>query len=269
MKKFIWWILGLTAGKRSLQGLYEGLLHVALDGMNYGRGGDFRTSGELHLLHHVKNNLKNAPKPIVFDVGANIGEYSVALADHFGTACTVHAFEPSKDTFAKLTATIGAHTNTSAGSVVANNCGFSDSEGTLKLYKNTERHTLASLYQRDLEHYDLKLDQVEEIQLTTVDLFCAKHGIERLHFLKIDIEGHELSALKGAERMIREGRIDFIQFEFGGANVDSRTYFRDFFTLLKPNFTIHRIVRDGLQPIVQYKESYEQFNTINYLAAKR
>ncbi len=264
MKKIIWGFLGLFAGRRGLQGLYEGLLRVALDGMNYGRGGDFRTSGELHLLHHIKANLKGAPKPVLFDVGANIGDYSIALADFFGPDSTVHAFEPSKDTFQKLKATIGTRSN-----VVANNCGLSDSEGTLKLYKNTDRHTLASVYQRDLEHYDLKLDQVEEIQLSTVDAFCARNTIERLHFLKIDIEGHELSALKGAERMIREGRIDFIQFEFGGANVDSRTYFRDFFTLLKGNFRLYRIVRNGLQPIEHYTESYEQFNTINYLAAKR
>ena len=33
------------------------------------------------------------------------------------------------------------------------------------------------------------MDEVEEIQLTTVDQFCADHRIERLHFLKIDIEG--------------------------------------------------------------------------------
>ncbi len=264
MKKMIWGLLGLTAGKLGMQRFYEGLLSIALDGMNYGRGGDFRTSGELHLLHHIKGTLKNAPKPIIFDVGANIGEYSIALADHFGSSCTVHAFEPSVDTFQKLKATIGSRTN-----VVANNCGFSDSVGTLRLYKNSDRHTLASLYPRDLDHYDLKLDQVEEIKLSTVDAFCAEHGIERLHFLKIDIEGHELSALKGAERMVREGRIDFIQFEFGGANVDSRTYFRDFFNLLKEHFRIYRIVRNGLRPIDHYKESLEQFNTINYLAAKR
>ena len=69
--------------------------------------------------------------------------------------------------------------------------------------------------------------------------------------------------------MIAEKRIDFIQFEFGGANVDSRTYFRDFFHLLKPDFRLYRIVRNGLQPIDHYYEGLEQFNTINYLAAKR
>jgi FkbM family methyltransferase len=264
MKKLVWGLLGLLAGRKGLQGFYEGLLRVALDGMNYGRGGDFRTSGELHLLHYIKNKVGNQGALVLFDVGANIGEYSVELAEFFGPACTVHAFEPSKDTYARLKQTIGERTN-----VVANNCGLSDSEGTLKLFRNSERHTLASLYQRDLDHYDLKLDQVEEIRLSTVDAFCAAQKIERLHFLKIDIEGHELSALKGAARMIAEKRIDFIQFEFGGANVDSRTYFRDFFHLLKPDFRLYRIVRNGLQPIDHYYEGLEQFNTINYLAAKR
>ena len=138
MKKIICSLLGLFAGKLGMQGFYEGLLGVALDGMNYGRGGNFRTSGELHLLHHIKNTLKDAPKPILFDVGANIGEYSIALADFFGPTSTVHAFEPSKETFDKLKTTIGSRTN-----LVANNCGFSDIEGTLRLYKNTERHTRA------------------------------------------------------------------------------------------------------------------------------
>ncbi|MBK7384684.1 MAG: FkbM family methyltransferase [Flavobacteriales bacterium] len=269
MKKIIWGLLGLTAGRRSMQGLYEFLLDVALHGMNYGRGGDFRTDGELDLLHYIKKKLGPNDKAIVFDVGANIGEYSVALADFFGKGSTVHAFEPSKDTHAKLMKTLGGHTNPSSGVVVAHNTGFSDAVGTLRLYRNPERHTLASVYNRDLEHFNITMDEVEEIQLTTVDQFCADHRIERLHFLKIDIEGHELSALKGAERMIREGRIDHIQFEFGGANVDSRTYFRDFYSLLKDKFTLYRIVRNGLRPIPYYKEAYEQFQTINYLAERK
>lgn len=264
MKKLIWGLLGLLAGRRSMQGFYEGLLNVALDGMNYGRGGDFRTSGELPALRHIRAALKGEPALTVFDVGANIGEYSVELARFFGPASTVHAFEPSAATFARLQATVAGQPN-----VKAHALGFSDAPGTLKLYRHPERHTLASLYPRDLERYNLKLDQVEEIRLGTIDAFCAEHGIARLHFLKIDIEGHELSALKGAQRMIAEGCIDFIQFEFGGANIDSRTYFRDFFNLLSPAFRIHRIVRDGLRPIERYSESCEQFHTINYLAEKR
>jgi FkbM family methyltransferase len=264
MKKIVWSFLGLFAGRLGLQKLYEFMLQVALDGMNYGRGGDFRTSGELHLLHRIKSSLEPGTKAVVFDVGANIGEYSVALARFFGPEATVHAFEPSRDTHAKLLATIARQAN-----IKAHHCGFSDSVGTLKLFRNPDRHTLASVYQRDLDHYGLRMDDSEEIQLMTVDAFCEREGIERIHFLKIDIEGHELSALKGAARMMAEGRIDAIQFEFGGANIDSRTYFRDLFTLLKDRYRIHRIVRNGLRSIDRYSESCEQFNTINYLASRK
>ena len=83
------------------------------------------------------------------------------------------------------------------------------------------------------------------------------------------IEGHELKALKGAARMINEKKVDVIQFEFGGCNIDSRTYFQDFFYLLKDNFTIYRILRDGLLEMPTYQETHEIFITINYLAVKK
>jgi hypothetical protein len=84
----------------------------------------------------------------------------------------------------------------------------------------------------------------------------------------LDIEGHELNALKGAKEMINKNAIDFIQFEFGGCNIDSRTYFQDFFYLLKNKFKIYRILTDGLFEIVEYKETHEVFITVNYLAER-
>jgi hypothetical protein len=50
------------------------------------------------------------------------------------------------------------------------------------------------------------------------------------------VHGHELQALEGAAELLRAGRIRAIQFEFGGANVDSRTFFRDFWNLLYGRF---------------------------------
>jgi len=69
--------------------------------------------------------------------------------------------------------------------------------------------------------------------------------------------------------MLHSGSIDFIQFEFGGCNIDSRTYFQDFYYLLKDNYKIYRIVKDGIYPINQYREMYEAFITTNYLAEKK
>ena len=79
----------------------------------------------------------------------------------------------------------------------------------------------------------------------------------------------KLKALNGAAQMINSKQIDVIQFEFGGCNIDSRTYFQDFYYLLKDNYKIYRILKDGLYQINQYKEIYEAFTTTNYLAEKK
>ena len=79
----------------------------------------------------------------------------------------------------------------------------------------------------------------------------------------------KLKALNGAAQMINSKQIDVIQFEFGGCNIDSRTYFKDFFYLLKDNYQIFRILKNGLFEMPTYKETYEIFITINYLAVRK
>jgi hypothetical protein len=69
--------------------------------------------------------------------------------------------------------------------------------------------------------------------------------------------------------MIDGGKIDFIQFEFGGTDIDSRTFFRDFYFLLNDKYRIYRIVKDGVYPIRDYGESYESFLPTNFLAERR
>ena len=63
--------------------------------------------------------------------------------------------------------------------------------------------------------------------------------------------------------------IDMIQSEFGGCNIDLRTFFQDFFYLLKDNYKIFRILKDGVMEMPTYKETYEIFMTINYLAVRK
>lgn len=113
------------------------------------------------------------------------------------------------------------------------------------------------------------MDIGEEIEIKTIDEFCSENEIRHIHFLKLDIEGHEKSALNGASKILSSGCVNFIQFEFGGCNIDSRTYFQDFYYQLKEDYKIFRIVKDGLFEIKHYKEIYEIFITTNFLAEKR
>ena len=68
--------------------------------------------------------------------------------------------------------------------------------------------------------------------------------------------------------MFQEKSIDIVTFEFGGGNIDTRTFFRDFYYFFKANsMTLFRITPSGyLFPMRSYKEIDEQFRAVNYLA---
>lgn len=249
-------------GKKCLQPLYQKLHTLSLYGMNYGNGGDFHKSGELYAAQYIKNKLASkSEKLVIFDVGANIGHYSIDLVPVFGSSSVdIHAFEPSKTTFEPLKANVCKY-----DCITPHNLGLSDKQQQLTLHTSSTRSSAASVYNRNMDNTQIVLDVEETIDLSTVDLFCQQKGIDHIHFLKIDVEGHELSVLQGAANMIKEKKISYIQFEFGGTDIDARVFFRDFWYLLRDNYTFHRIVKNGLQPIKKYKESLEIFSAINYL----
>ncbi len=257
-------ILSIVLGKKKFQKFFESLFHLSLKGMNYGNGVYFEKSGELNVLGLIYEKFKEEKELVIFDVGGNVGNYSRALSDFFKTKAIIHSFEPSKKTFE-----IYKETTKNLPNIIPNNIGLSNEEGIHIIYSNEVGSGLASMYHRKLDHMGIIMDMQEEVKLSTIDIYCINNKIERINFLKLDIEGHEINALLGAKRMIDEGRIDVIQFEFGGCNIDSKTYFQDFFYLLNNKYDIYRILKDGLFGIPVYKETYEIFITVNYLAVRK
>ena len=245
-------ILRRYLGFKRMQKIYVALFRFSLVGMNYGNTGNFKESGELNVLKYIKASFKKGEPITVFDVGGNVGNYSKSLADFFENNAIIHAFEPSKNTFELF-----LENTSQVPNIISNNFGFGDVEKTLLLYTNSNGSGLASVYHRNLEHYGISMDMQEEIKIATIDSYCKINNVERIHFLKLDIEGNELNALKGAREMMKDNRIDFIQFEFGGCNIDSRTFFQDFFYLFNNKFNLYRILKDGLYKIEKYKEMYE------------
>ena len=89
----------------------------------------------------------------------------------------------------------------------------------------------------------------------------------KISLCKLDIEGHELSVLNSMKKIFY--KFNVIQFEFGGCNIDTRTYFKDYWLTLKDNFLIYRICPNGLLLIQEYSEIEERFNLTNYLAINK
>lgn len=264
MKHLLKKILNPLLGNIKFQHLFEYLHQLSLYGMHIGRGGSKDDSGEGVAIQYVSEKLKNEKEITVFDVGANIGTYTILLNSILKDKARIFSFEPSLNTFKKL-----QYNTKDIPTVTPCNFGMGNEDANLTLFSNQDGSSLASVYHRNLDHLAINMDKTETIQIKTVDGFCREKNIQHIHFLKIDVEGHEIKVLEGAKQLINSGNVDYIQFEFGGCNIDSRTYFQDFFYLLKDQYDIYRIVRNGVYPITKYKELYEAFLTTNYLAEKR
>ncbi len=251
--------------KKDLQEFFSLFHRTSLRGMGVGTGADVATSGEIMAMSFIRDALqRNYPgeELILFDVGANTGGFAKLVIQAFdGVDRRIYCFEPSGEAFAALEASLAG-----SGARLFN-IGLGDREERIPLFADRAGSGLASVYPRRLDHMNIPMTRMEDISLTTVDAFTAVQAIDRIHFLKLDVEGHELKCIEGARAMIDAGRVDFIQFEFGGTNIDSRTYFQDFWYAL-PNYRLKRILRDGFYDIVRYDEYTELFVGQNYLAER-
>ncbi len=199
---------------------------------------------------------------VILDVGANKGDWTRSMLSHAAERVgRIFMFEPS-ETHREALASLDAGRCTLVPMAVGAKCGQAT------LYADTPGSGLGSLHKRRLNHLGLHHDAQQSVTVTTLDAFVLAKSIEHVDFLKMDIEGQELEALRGARQILAERRIRAASFEFGGSNIDSRTYFQDFWYELSPlGFRIYRILTGGrLLPITAYTEDLEAFVTTNYLA---
>ncbi|MCW8912410.1 MAG: FkbM family methyltransferase [Flavobacteriales bacterium] len=245
--------------------LFDYMHELAIEGLGYKNIGNTLTSGEKQVVELLNNHYKKTKNPItIFDVGANVGQYQRMLAENLNIPSNIYSFEPANDSFGIL--------NTDKQNNVRNfQFGFGDKQQKVTLYKDENKSQLASIYKKtDNDYYNLKSMDIEEtIYLRTIDDFCEEEKISKIDFLKLDIEGHEFFALKGAESMLSQNRINFIQFEFGPANIDSKTYLKDFYSLLSTHYSFYRLTKSTIIPLVNYSETNEIFLPSNYIAINK
>ena len=247
-------------GKKKFQVFFEKLNETSLMGMNFGLGGDVRTSGEVGA---AINLLRGRKTPcVIFDVGAHNGEYSLKLLEVFKNA-RFYCFEPSSASFMKLKENCGKMEN-----IRLYQLGLGGKNETFDLFSDSQGSVFASVYEKAP---GLRREGIycEKIVVRRLDDFCLENKISHIDLLKVDVEGGEFSVLTGARQMLDSQSIDFIQFEFGGCDIGARVFFRDFFMLLNPGYRIYRILRDGLIFVEKYKETHEVFLTTNYAAVSR
>lgn len=200
---------------------------------------------------------------IALDIGANVGNWTQSFIELFPDS-TVIAFEPGSAAYKVLETRFQGNAN-----IKSVNLGLSDENAEVTLYSDNPESALSSLHQRNLQHFNISLDKQEKIKVVRLDSwFGSQEQLPSPTILKLDVEGHELSALAGATEVLK--RIKLVQFEFGGGNIDSKTYFQDFWYFFKNlNFDIYRLAPRGLVKVNEYSEVSEVFRPTNYFAVRK
>lgn len=129
---------------------------------------------------------------VCIDAGANIGSLALAMA-HCAKQGKVYAFEPGPIIYKRLTANIQLNPQL-YNRIEAINFGLSDKEETLYWQENPDNRGNASFNDKD----------GEALKLTTLDLYFRDKKLEQLDFIKIDVEGMELSVIKGGWELIQK-----------------------------------------------------------------
>ncbi len=210
----------------------------------------------------VKQLLAVEPK-VVIDIGGNVGNYAAEIRRKYPLA-EIHVFEPSAVNVKQLSERF-----ISDNRVKVVPYAVSDETGSGVLFSNDTGSVLGSLTQRKLDHFNISFNVKENVNTLRFEEYWEKNLPGKyLDIVKIDVEGHELSVLKGFGNAILFSRV--IQFEFGGTNIDTRTFFQDFWYFFKEQkFDLFRISPVGLQQMIGYDESDENFLIANYIAVNK
>ena len=177
--------------------------------------------------------------PVILDVGANKGWWTAELRRLIGERGRWIAVDAAAECCATLRKLNGVEVIEAA---------VGERSGKAKFYTPGNAFGAASLYQR---HDSYLLDQnltfeEREVGVTTLDEILDMRGVEIVDMLKMDIEGNELFALRGAAQSLKTHRIRALTFEFGVGNISSRTYFLDFWELLTGyGYRLQRIYPGG------------------------
>lgn len=261
-------IIRVVLKRHQIIRLSRALMNMVLGDNN----GNMETNGEFFLLRQVLNFKKDAvhDRFIVFDVGANAGEWTAQLlyiAEEQGRGkVSVHCFEPSSFTFSELQSNLQ---KVGDGKVHLVNMGMGNVKESKELHITHDGAGTNSLYRRRLEGLNVSYDRSEIIQITTLDTYCSENDLSHINFLKIDVEGHELAVVQGAKAMLQRGAIDYIQFEYGGCWIDSRTLFMDMYDLLTGfGYVVGKIMPNGIEFYDKYDQRLETFQMANFLAYK-
>ena len=216
----------------------ESVAKIGLRGLGINIDHGIETGGEDRLLRRLFEKTKGMA---CFDVGGNVGDYTVALLEK--GASRVAVFEPAREPFGRLRARFFNEPRVSAFQMA-----LGEKEGVVDFYEAVKESD-SVLATRDASIAPESMDRFvkHSVQITTVDAISRELGWLP-QFIKIDVEGFELEVLSGARDLIASGELVYVQFEFGPHHLKRRQNINDFMAVLS-DFDFYRLATHSLRPL--------------------
>lgn len=176
----------------------------------------------INFIDEVRGRLGLDPR-VIFDVGAHIGMTALEFSDAFPQA-KIYAFEPSTENLRRMKANLVGTSN-----VQLVQLGVADTNSSASLSMDPAHPSMASIA------HAAPGGVTETINLVTLDDYCRENEIARIDILKIDTEGYEMQALRGAAGLLAAGAIGVIKAEVAlDPDSDYHTSLFDFSNYLHP-----------------------------------
>ncbi len=151
------------------------------------------------------------PGDVALDIGANVGLVTLMLARQVGQAGRVHAFEPNPTAASFLRQSL---LKNDLRQVTLHECGLGSEARTMTLSVPASNAGAASFVRM---HGG---GGYVNVAVHTLDSIVARERIERIDFIKMDVEGFETDVMLGARNVLRELRPGAILFELNEPGVD-------------------------------------------------
>jgi FkbM family methyltransferase len=218
-------------------------------------------NGERLVQATVLRYARSDNKTVVFDVGANVGEWTYSILEQADdlAGLQVHAFEPCFGTYEILVSRTRTSPSIAKIIPVRKACSSGTGLGTLNVVAiGAGTNSLTRVEESA---------GVEQVELTSIDDYCHVTDIDHISLLKIDAEGHDPSVIKGAAGMIQRHAIDVLQFEYNQRWIFSGSFLRDVFNMLVPlGYSIGKVTSHAVEFYETWDWELETFREGNYVA---
>ncbi|MCX7593322.1 MAG: FkbM family methyltransferase [Fischerella sp.] len=187
---------------------------------------------------------------LVFDIGANIGDYSILFSKLVGCSGKVYSFEPASSTFKILQERLikfqcnNVHVFKKAVFSKQTQIEFNEFPEQFSVWNSIGRPQM--LDPHGSGQY-IPIVKTEVVETVTLDSFCKSHNISKIDYLKIDVEGAEIDVIQGGIELLKNKAIGFIQFEISQKMLEGLNWSaQPVFDILNENgYECHRINSDG------------------------